>query len=218
MENWIDIETKRDFKMVDPATTSDPDDAIAEELQVYTQSTVVGEVGYLYIEYEIEFSEITYQPHASSIPISTGPGIRVTLADQNAVNAAQDDWCLVDPANVLSLASVPNGSIFRGVFDLQGSAAYTGGSLATGFLSLLASRSAATVLTVGTVAQPLAGGTVLYLVVTGVRILVYTSLEAAINGIGSGQIIMSAISSAAGSYQFDLALIRFGLSTLTQVQ
>lgn len=218
MENYIDIEVKKDFKMVDPATTSDPDDAIAEELQVYVQTLASGQVGYLYAEYEVEFTELTYQPHATSIPIPTGPGLRVILADQLAVNAAGDDWTLVDTGASLNLASVPNGAIYRAVFDLQGSNPYTGGSFGNGFQLIATGRSNLTTTVVNQNAFPLTGGTTLYLVVFGSRVLVYTSIEAAINGNGSGQVFFNFASTVAGSYQFDLALIRLGVQTIAQVQ
>lgn len=218
MENYIDIDVKRDFKMVDPGTTSDPDDAIAEELQVYVQTGVTGQVGYLYAEYEIEFSEITYQPHAAFIPIRTGPGLRVALADVNPVNAGNDDWVLSDPLDALDLAAAPNGTIYRGVFDLQGSTCYTGGSFATGFNTLLTTRTATLTQAASTVFSPLNGGSTLYFVNNGISLVAYNSLEAAINGNGSGQLFFRLPSTAVGSYIFDIAIIRYGLAVIQTVQ
>lgn len=218
MANYIDIECKKDYLMVDPAITSDPDDSIAEELQVYTQSTVSGQVGYLYAEYELEFSEMTFQPHSTSLPIPTGPGLRVSLVDENAVNAAGDDWRLTDPSGGLNLPNIPNGTIFRAVFDIQGSAAYTGGTFSTGYDIGVNARSAITTLAQTTSTLVLRGGTTVYFLVYNTGVQVYGSLEAAINGIGSGQIFMHAASTAQGLYAFDTALIRLGLTTLPQVQ
>lgn len=218
MENYIDIDVKRSFFMVDPGTTSDPDDAIAEELQVYVQTQISGQVGYLYAEYEIEFSELTYQPHATLIPIPTGPGVRTTLTEVSAVNTSGDDWTLQEVGSVVNFTTTPNGSIFRAVFDLQGSAAYNGTSFSTAFATNNTNRTNLTTLNSTAVAIPLFGGSTLYLVVAGSRVLVYASLEAAVNGIGSGQIFHNSTSTTTGSYLFDLALVRYGITQLSTVQ
>lgn len=218
MENHIDIQTGNSWYMVDPTTTTDPDDAIAEELQVYVQTQTVGQVGYLYVEYEIEFSQLTYQPHSTSIPISTGPGVRVVLNDAAATNAANDDWSLADSAGTLGLATLANGSIFRAAFDLQGSSCYTGSTFGAGFRTLTASRSNTLTTTSFTTAQPIVGGSTFYLVVNGTNMQVYTSLEAAVNGNGSGQVFMSSAGTVVGTYNFDCQLIRQGISTISTVQ
>jgi hypothetical protein len=218
MENFIDIECSQQWYMVDPATTSDPDDAIAEELQVYTQTSVSGQVGYLYIEYEVEFSQLTYQPHASNIPIPTGPGVRATLADVSAVNAINDDWLLNDPTGTLNLGSISNGSIFRAVFDLQGSAIFTGGTFGSGIGTVLYSHTTTAAITAVVSPLPLAGGLTLYLVVNGSALSVYSTFEGAISGVGSGQTAFRLASTAVGSYSFDCALVRYGNATLPTVQ
>lgn len=218
MENYIDITVSRDFKMVDPATTTDPDDAIAEELQVYVQTATAGQVGYLYAEYEIEFAELTYQPHATSIPITTGPGVRVTLRDQNGINSALDDWTLTEITSSLNIAGAPNGTVYRAVFDLQGSTCYTGSTFSSGFLVGLISRSDLTATAQTSSILALNGGSTLYLVVFGSRLVAYTSLEAAVNGSGTGQVFLSTGSTAIGSYNFDVAIVRLGITQLSTVQ
>lgn len=218
MENHIDIQTGNSWFMVDPTTTTDPDDAIAEELQVYVQTQTVGQVGYLYAEYEIEFSQLTYQPHSTTIPIATGPGVRVVLNDALAINAANDDWSLADNIGTLQLAALANGSIFRAVFDLQGSSCYTGSSFGLGFRTITATRSNTGTTISNTVLQPIVGGSTFYFIVYGTVLQAYTSLEAAVNGNGSGQIFMSTASTVVGTYNFDCQLIRQGVATIATVQ
>lgn len=218
MENHIDIQTSNSWFMVDPTTTSDPDDAIAEELQVYVQTQTVGQVGYLYAEYEIEFSQLTYQPHSTSIPISTGPGVRAILSDVAAINAANDDWALNDNGGTLQLFTAPNGTIFRAVLDIQGSTCYTGGTFNLGFKTTTASRSTTTNTVTSATVLPFVGGLTLYLMVIGTSVNVFTSLEGALAGSGSGQIFMSNASTVVGNYNFDCQLIRQGINAMPTVQ
>lgn len=218
MENFIDIDCRNNWLMVDPLSASDLDDAIAEELQVYVQTQVSGQVGYLYAEYEVEFSQLTFQQHSTSIPISTGPGIRVTLTDALAVNATNDDWALSDPAGSLAFATVANGAIFRAVFDIQGSTAYTGGTFATGFRIGCYYHSTTSTTSPITTTYPIIGGTTIYLAVLGSTVVAYSSLEAAINGNGTGQIFLTNASTVAGSYNFDVALVRIGAALISAVQ
>jgi hypothetical protein len=218
MENFIDIDVKKTFYMVDPTTTSDPDDAVAEELQVYTQTAVAGQVGYLYAEYEIEFSELTYQPHAAILPLSTGPGLRATLTEQNAVNAINDDWALIDPAGTLGLGTTNNGTIFRAVLDIQGSAIFTGGTFSAGLGTTLYSHTTTAAITAAVSPMPLVGGLTIYLVVSGSLLYAYSSLESAVSGAGSGQLAHRLASTAVGSYNFDVAIVRIGMALLPTVQ
>nr|WPR18269.1 MAG: coat protein [Chemarfal virus 11] len=218
MENYIDIDCNGEWMLVDPGTTSDPDDAIAEELQVFTQTTVAGQVGYLYAEYEIEFTETIFTPHSTSIPIYTGPGLRCTLQDAVAVSAINDDVVWVDPSNTLGLSSVANGSIFRIVLDAIGSTAATGTTL-TNYANVITSyRTAIATPTTSTTALSFVGGLTLYGVVVGTSIYPYTSLEAAVNGNGSGELFIRTATTAVGSYVFDVALIRHGVSQLPTTQ
>jgi len=214
--SYIDIDTDSEFRLVDPTTSSDLDDAIHEELQVYTQAATSGVVGYLIAEYDISFKEPIYQPHSTTIPIATGPGLRVNLVDTAAVNAVLDDWSLSDPASSLSLATAPNGTIFRGVLDLQDSVPATGASFANMLSINFATAATTTTFTRTQVAIPLIGGTTLYFVVEGTTLKVYASMEGAISNVD--QLFFRQITSVAGSYGFDMALVRQGKLTLTQIQ
>lgn len=216
--SYIDIDCDSAFRNVDPATTADPDDCIHEELQVYTQVNSAQQVGYLFAEYDISFEEPVYQPHSTSIPISTGPGVRVVLTDQ-ATYAVNDDIALLDAQNVLSLATTPNGTIYRMVFDLQGSTAPTGTTFANLANTIVAARATTTTTTATATQLAFVGGMTLYAVVVGSALQFYTSLDAAVNGSGTGQVFARTLSTVAnGSYQFDCAVIRYGVSTLSTVQ
>lgn len=218
MENWIDIDCGDDWKLVDPATTADPDDCIAEELQVFSQTSVSGQVGYLYAEYEIEFCNTMFTPHSTQLPIYTGPGLRCVLTDAAAVNAVGDDVTFIDPSNSLALSTIPNGSIYRAVLDIAGSTAGTGSTLANYANVTTAFRTNLTTPTTATTALPFVGGLTLFLVVVGSGVYAYTSLEAAINGNGSGELFVRTATTGAGSFAFDVALIRYGVSTLPTTQ
>nr|WPR18244.1 MAG: capsid protein [Crogonang virus 49] len=218
MENWIDIDCGEEWFLVDPATTTDPDDAVAEELQVFTQTTSAGQVGYLYAEYEVEFMNTMFTSHATSLPIYTGPGLRCTLTDAAAVNAINDDIVLTDPLNALGLSSVANGTIFRAVLDIAGSAAGTGATLANYANIITAYRTSITVQSSVTTAMSLVGGMTLYLVVVGSSLYPYTSLESAVNGNGTGELFVRTATTAIGTFVFDVALVRYGASILPTTQ
>ncbi len=218
MENWIDIDSSDDWKLIDPASTSDPDDSIAEELQVFTQTSVSGQVGYLYVSYEIEFMSTMFTPHSTSIPIYTGPGLRCTLTDASSTNAINDDIVWSDPSNSLSLSNVGNGTIFRAVLDAVGSASGTGATLANYANVVTSYRTTTTTPTTTTSVIPFVGGLTLYLVVVGTSLYPYTSIEAAINGSGSGELFVRTATTTAGSFVFDVALIRYGVAVLPTTQ
>jgi len=214
--NYIDIDCDGKFLNVDPATTSDPDDCIMEELQVYTQVGSASEVGYLFAEYDISFKEPVYAQHSTLLPIATGPGLRVVFEDTSATNAVNDDVSLTD---TLGLASnVGNGSIYRAVFDIQGSSPPTGATFSNMWRTGLFIHNTTTTTASATSNTVFVGGITLYLVVDGTNVHPYTSLEQAINGAGSGQLFHGAATTAKGSYEADVQLIRHSNVQMTTVQ
>lgn len=213
--NYIDIDCDGKFLNVDPATTSDPDDCIHEELQVYTQVSVAQEVGYLFAEYDVSFREPVYAQHSTLLPIATGPGQRVTLID-TSVNAANDDINLTDTIGTAN--KYQNGTVFRAVFDLQGSVAPVGATFDNMWRSGLFQHSTTTAFSSATSGVPFVGGLTLYLVVGGSSFTVYASLEQAINGIGSGQLFAGVLTTVIGSYAADIALVRYGNAAMVTVQ
>lgn len=218
LQNAIDIDCSADWKLLDPATTSDLDDTIHEELQVYTQTATSGQVGYLMAEYSVSFREPIYQPHSSAFPMVTGPGLRCVLTDNAAVNATGDALAFKDSTSPLGIGAANNGSVYRLVFDVQGSSCYTGSTFTSGF-SVYLIKHATTVTYANTGNTiPFVGGLTIYGVVSGSLINLYTSIEAAVNGAGTGQMYYNAVSSAAGSYSFDAQLVRYGMTTIASVQ
>jgi hypothetical protein len=214
--SYIDIDTDGEFRLVDPTSSADLDDAIHEELQVYCQTSVSGQVGYLIAEYDISFKEPIFQPHSTSIPISTGPGMRVVLTDAAGINSNLDDWNLVDSFGLLGLGTIPNGTIYRGVFDLQGSSPPTGGTFANSFAINLETKATTSTVTRTPVPLPLVGGTTLYFLVEATNLKVYSSLEGAIAN--TDQIFFRLATTEIGAYGFDMALVRQGKLNLTQIQ
>jgi hypothetical protein len=215
--NYIDITTDAQWRLVDPATTVDLDDCILEELQVYTQVNASAQVGYLIAEYDISFKDPIFQPHASQIPFPTGPGVRVSFTDATAVNAIGDDVIWDDPLGALSFATTSNGTIFRGVFDLQGSAAGAGTTMNNAFNAGVFYRTNTTTLANSTSSHTMIGGRVIYLVVAGSSVYAYTSLEAAANGSGTGQLFWRTASTGKGTYLLDCTLVRYGPADINAV-
>lgn len=220
LPSHIDIDCDTEWNIVDPATTTDPDDSIHEELLVYTQSATSGQVGYLFAEYSCEFKEPIYQPHSTQLPIVTGPGLRITFQDFNIANNALDDWNLA-LATAGTLPQSFGGSIYRAVLDIQGSTPAAPGTFNSMVQMIQQTWSTSTTISNQSISFPLVGGTTLYLVQTVANPLftVFTSLEAAISGQANGQLFHSGlVSTARGTYVFDIALIRYGPTLLPKVQ
>lgn len=214
---YIDIDCDLDWKLVDPATSADIDDAIHEELIVYTQVSVAQQVGYLVAEYEVDFREPVYQAHSTNMPIPTGMGTRVVLTDTAGVNAANDDWSL-SVSSGFNLVGFSNGTIYRAVFDQQGSTPATGTTFSNALVAITAGRTNTTTIASVSSNISLDGGSTFYLVVFGNVLYAYTSVEAAINGNGTGQLFFRAATTVAGLYSFDAAIIRYGTAVLPSVQ
>jgi hypothetical protein len=213
----IDIDCTGEFKLVDPSTTTDIDDCIHEELQVYTQVGSSGQVGYLYADYDVSFEEPIYQPHSTALPFFTGPGQRSVWIDTAAVNANNAALSISDSGTIMSTAVV--GTVFRAVFDLQGSTAPTGITFASGFRTNTFGHDTTTTFTSAATTIPLIGGAVFYITKLSNTVgYVYTSLEAAVGGDGTGQLFYTGATTVVGAYNFDVAVVRLGTASLPVVQ
>ena len=207
--------SRKDWCLVDPTTNVDIDDNIYEELQVYSQVAVAQQPGFLVAEYSCEFRDPIYQPHSATIPLSTGPGLRAVFQDELAANAIGMDWALTC-TTPLTLSQIPNGTIYRAVFDLQGSAAGTGTTFNNMLNSSFVSRTTTAVSTTFETGMPLVGGVVLYLKVTGSVVKAYVSLEDAVSG--GTQLFFKTATTAQGTFNFDIQQVRLDALNLTSVQ
>lgn len=207
--NYIDIKPSG-WHVLDPATHSDLDDAIAEELLVYTQVATTGQVGYLWAEYEVAFRGALYQPHHSVFPMPTGPGLRTFFSDVNAINATTDDVLLTNTdSGLYNLASTYPGAIYRLTLDVQESVAPTGTTLANVFKVQSAFRSNTTTFSSNTASIPLSGGMVFYgTYQTANNWSLFSTLEGAISG-SNGQVFYNTATTAVGTYAFDAQLVRY---------
>lgn len=217
---YIDIDVSPDFKLVDPTSSSDLDDTIHEELQVYTQISSTAQVGYLFAEYDCSFQEPIYTPHSTAIPIYTGPGTRATLALSSAGAISSDAVLLVDSAASSVFTSATIGTVYRAVIDIQGSTAPTGTTLANAWKVNHFSHQTTTAFQTSATALPIVGGLTVYLSVftAGTNVNVYTSMEAAVSGSAAGQVFINTGGSTVGAFACDLALVRVGEASLPTVQ
>jgi hypothetical protein len=215
--SYIDIDCDAGWRLVDPTTTVDLDDNIHEELQVYTQVSAPGQVGYLFAEYDISFKEPIYQPHSTAIPLASGPGQRVTLGD-TANTKSPLDALILNPTGTNFNAIATNGTIWRAVFDLQASTVPAGSSFANGYLTNITYRTTTVLSTSSTQLMPFQGGTTVYFVKNDNFVEVYTSLESAIVGNSSGQLFYNLATTGFGIYVFDIATVRIGVASLPSVQ
>jgi len=216
--NYIDITCDGMFRSIDPTTSVDLDDAIMAELQIYTQVNATQQVGYLFAEYDISFKEPVYAQHSLTIPITTGPGLRVTLSEPG-VGVVNADFVMNDPSGTLGLATSRNGTIWRLVFDLQGSTAPTGATFANLVNVATTSRSTATTFVTHMTDLPFIGGLTLYAVTNGTELALYTSMEGAVAGSGTGQLFYRTVTTITpGSFNFDAQLVRIGTVAIATIQ
>jgi len=216
--NYIDITCDGMFRSIDPTTSVDLDDAIMAELQIYTQVNATQQVGYLFAEYDISFKEPVYAQHSLTIPITTGPGLRVTLSEPG-VGVVNADFVMNDPSGTLGLATSRNGTIWRLVFDLQGSTAPTGATFANLVNVATTSRSTATTFVTHMTDLPFIGGLTLYAVTNGTELALYTSMEGAVAGSGTGQLFYRTVTTITpGAFNFDAQLVRIGTVAIATIQ
>lgn len=208
------------FRHVDPNVNVDINDNILAELQCYSQISVTQQLGYLWLDYELELRTPMLSPHLTTLPFLTGPGQRVSFQDNVAVNA-QHSPLLFKDAGSSGLFNQPGGSIYRAVIDLQGSTFAGGLSASSVWESTTSSMNTATTgLQINASNITVIGGTVIFLVLRqgNTFATAYTSLEAAVAGIGNGQLCYQNVTAAVSTYSADLQLVRTGVTIIAQMQ
>lgn len=220
---WIpakmEIETDNVWRHVDPTVSSDINENILAELQVYSQVENTQQTGMLWLEYTCQFRRPMLAPHLTQLPLVSGPGRRLILQDIANYSVGQ-------PINLQEfvnsgLFGIPGGSIFRCVIDLQGSVFGAGVNATNSWKTATTTLS-----TAGTGNVPsysgitITGGMVVYLALSQGNQYgaIYTSIEAAINGSGSGEIVAATSTTVTSRYAVDAQLVRLGVSILSQMQ
>lgn len=204
-------------RFVDPGVNVDINANIFCELQVYSQVSSSSQVGYLWLEYDCELLCPMLQPHLSELPFTSGPGLRVALQDLAAVNVIDSPLDLSEVSGT-PVTSRPNGSIFRAVLDIQGSTAATGTTFANAWNVTQLYRATAGTIATSVTSIAMVGGLTLYLVVKNNDILVYASIEQAVSGITTGEVTHRTATTAAGTYVFDVAMVREGTAIIPTTQ
>lgn len=223
---WIpvkmEISTDDVWRFVDPANNVDINETIFAELQAYTQIGVAAQPGYLWLEYECELKVPMLQPHSTSIPLIAG-GSRVTLADNSATNTAPAPVALTSISG-LDFSTLGFGAIFKLSIDLQACTAGSGATLANAWkVQTLTAGSGLT--TAGTIVVQtfgnltIVGGLTVYLAWnTSTNLSVYTTIEAAVAGMSSGQVMYRTNTTTASTIVGDLTMVRFGANAIGNVQ
>jgi len=212
----MQIKTDTKPRYVNAFTNSDIDENVFCEVQVLTQVGTSQQTGFLWMEYECELIDNVLEPHSIELPIAQGPGSRVSLIAVTTTPTAGSPVVLGDTAGILT-TSVP-GTIYRFVLDIQGSLPPGGTTFANAW-AITTMRQASTTSASGTTTpDTLVGGMTVYLVVYSSTLTVYTSLENAISGVGSGQFMWSTTGSTTGAFVGDATLVRVSLSTINDVQ
>lgn len=186
---------KRQWCLVDALQDVDINDNIYGELQVWVSCAGVaksGSLGYVVLDYVMEFSDTMFQQHASLIPYACGCGIYLGLfnsaapAANNAVMFNQD----------VPMVAAGQGSIFKFTVNLAASTFCTGLTAANSYKAATSYSSNTTTNSLQLFNITITNGQVLYLVKVGSTAVVYTSLTSAIAGEASGQLFYQTSSSA----------------------
>lgn len=212
----LDVACDSSFRVCDHLVDGDLDDSIAEEVQVYTSTLTTKIVGSLVVDYEVEFLDALYQPHAQWLPVWTGPFYRSAFVDDGAVNATTDVVLLT---NTTVAATSITGEIYRAVFQQIPSTLPTG-PVTWGAVWTVATQSATTTTTtsVTTVNVPGVDGSTFYLLNRNDSFVLYASLENAIVGGINGALCYQTATTVAGTYYFMINLMRIPPASLTTVQ
>jgi len=212
----MQIKTDSKPRYVNAFTNSDIDENVFCEVQVFTQVGTSQQAGFLWMEYECELIDNVLEPHSIELPIAQGPGSRVSLVANTSTPASGSPVALIDAAGTLS--SAPIGTVYRFVLDLQGSVAPTGSTFANTW-NITSMRQSSTTAAAGTSSpDTLVGGMTVYVVSYNGTLVVYTSLENAVTGVGSGQFLWGTSGTSTGAFVGDATLVRVSLATINDVQ
>jgi hypothetical protein len=201
-------------RLVDAFSSVDFNENVLGELQVYTLSGVSDTAGYLLFDYDLDYSEIMYQPHSTYIPITTGGGASYTLTDSSATPTASNSVQLTNAA----ITGAPNGTVFRAILDWDQSTASTGTTAANAWEVNTAYASSLTAISSVASNFTLRDGQQVYLGIVGTSLYAYGSLDSALSGDATGQLFYRTTGSSAGSYVVIAYLVRFGPGILQQTQ
>jgi len=210
------IQTDSTKRYIDATTNADINSNVFAELQVMTQSSVGGNLGYLWLEYSVELTHPMLQPHLTTLPFLTGPGQRAVFVDSAAVTIATSPVALTDVSG--ALVSQPNGTVYRAVLDIQASSPGAGATFSTAWDVTTLRRANTSSFSSVTSILNIVGGLTLYLAVYGSTVTLHTSLESAIGGLSSGQIVYRSATTTVGTWAFDVATVRTGSAILPTVQ
>nr|WRQ65719.1 structural protein [Tolivirales sp.] len=205
-EAMLDVPCSNEWSIVDALIDSDLDDSIQEEIQCYCTSDFTGTAGILMLHYEIEFKDPLYTYHPTLIPVPVGNGSIVTLKDNAAAKGVNDSVALNDPTGFVLGA---NSSVYRLIFRQEASTLPTGPTSWAGVAkveTLTGSTSTAT--TIGNTNIALSTGSVLYGVVNGTNLHLYTSYDTAANANLAGQLLYQTVVTAKGTWHFHIHLVR----------
>lgn len=212
----LDVVCDGGFRVCDLLVDGDLDDSIAEEVQVYTSTLTTKIVGALVVDYEIEFLDPLYQPHAQWLPVWTGTFSRNAFVDDGAVNATTDVVLLT---NATVAATSLTGEIYRAVF-MQIPSTLPTGPVSWGAVWTVATQSATTTTTTSTTVVNVPGvdGSTFYMLNRNDSFILYSSLENAIVGGINGAICYQTATTVAGTYYLMITLVRIPPASLTTVQ
>ncbi len=188
------IQMDSQFRKVDAFGAADFNDNIAGEVQAYSQALTTDDLGYLIIDYDLEFKTTLFTPHSTSLPL---PGAGV-YANGN-VNSTTTIGGGVLLTTTVGYPSTTTGVIYRLALDSDNSL-FGNKTAATAFAVATEYANISGVETTYNQNLSLTDGSVLYGVFVNGILILYTSIEAALAGSGSGQVLYRATDAVAATF------------------
>ncbi len=202
----IAVDCDSSWRNVDAFVGPDYDDNVLAEFQAYTLAGVTDVAGYIIMDYEIEFRKTMYQPHSSSLPLTTGTGTQYTLVDSSSTPTANNSVQLTNS----TLTALPNGTIYRFVISVDQSTLATGTTAANAWYVGTSTFTNTTTLANSLSTLTISNGQAIYLVVVGSSLYAYATYEQACAGDSSGTLFYRTTGSSSASLVGIGYQLRFG--------
>lgn len=185
---------KRQWCFVDCMQDADINDNTYGEIQAYVSGLITKSdfVGYLILDYTIEFADSVFQPRSALIPYACGPGSYLGMYYSTAPVAGNAALFAQDTP----ITAASPGSIFKFTINLNASTSCTGLTSSNSWDTSVYYQASTTTGSYLAEQMTMLNGMVIYLVKRATTAAAYTTLDGAIAGMATGQIFFRTSSTA----------------------
>jgi len=211
----IEVDCDNEFRLIDPFVSPDIAKHVFGELQTYTNCATLSEtVGYLLIDYDVEFKTTMFSPHSSLLPLSGGVLQGIQITDFSATPTTPN---MVQCTNS-SITALTSGTVFKIIINASASTPATGTTLANAWQTSVEYNASTTTEQTLVTSLTITDGMAVYGVVVNSVMLLYCSLSAALAGSASGQIFYATSGTSRAVWACNAYLVQFAPSVVTNTQ